>query len=170
MDQVLNKVGTMWVGHQADKQLGSVGNEIDQISNSIEGGAKWLVNTIKGKVQKPLPELLKEYDLPIGIFPRDATNYELDDETGKLTVHIPSICEIEYRDSSVLRFFTTVTGHLAKGKLADIEGMKTKMILWIKVSCITSDGSKLYVSAGITKTRNRDAYEVNRDGIGVDKF
>lgn len=128
------------------------------------------IGCFTGKVQKPLPELLKEYDLPIGIFPRDATNYELDEKTGKLTVHLPSICEIEYRDSSVLRFFTTVTGHLEKGKLADIEGMKTKMILWIKVSCITSDGSKLYVSAGITKTRNRDAYEVNRDGIGVDKF
>ncbi|KAK8586263.1 hypothetical protein V6N13_082076 [Hibiscus sabdariffa] len=170
MDQMFNKVGTYWVGHKAEKQLSSVGDEIEQISNTIEGGTKWLVNKIKGTIQKPLPEVLKEYDLPIGIFPRDATNYEFDEQTGKLTVFIPTICEVEYKDSSVLRFFTTVSGHLEKGKLTDIEGMKTKVILWIKVSSIASDGSKLYVTAGITKTRSRDAYEVSRDGVVADKF
>ncbi|GMJ08401.1 hypothetical protein like AT3G08890 [Hibiscus trionum] len=170
MDQVLNKVGTYWVGHKAEKQLSSVGDEIDQISNTIEGGTKWLVNKIKGTIQKPLAEVLKEYELPIGIFPRDATNYELEEQTGKLTVFIPRICELGFKDSSVLRFFTTVSGHLEKGKLSDIEGMKTKVIIWIKVSSITSDGSKLYVTAGITKTRSRDAYEVSTDAVAVDKF
>ncbi|XP_039047685.1 uncharacterized protein At5g01610-like [Hibiscus syriacus] len=120
MDQMLNKVG-----HKAEKQLSSVGDEIEQISNIIGGGTKWLVNKIKGTIQKPLPELLKEYDLPTDIFSRDATNYE------KLMVFIPAICD---------------------------------------VSAITSDGSKLYVTAGITKTRCSDAYEISRDGVGVDKF
>ena len=123
-----------------------------------------------GKMQKPLPELLKEYNLPIGIFPRDATNYEFNEETGKLTVFIPAICEVGYKDSSVLRFFTTVTGYLEKGKLADIEGMKTKVMIWVKVTSITSDRSKLYVTAGMKKTRNKEAYEVSRDGVSVDKF
>ncbi|XP_020214734.1 uncharacterized protein At5g01610 [Cajanus cajan] len=58
------------------------------LSTSIEGGTKWLVNKLKGKMQKPLTELLKEFDLPIGIFPRDATNYEFNEETGKLVVSI----------------------------------------------------------------------------------
>ncbi|KAE8719453.1 Mitochondrial substrate carrier family protein isoform 1 [Hibiscus syriacus] len=126
--------------------------------------------SFSGTIQKPLPELLKEYELPTGVFPRDATNYEFDEKTGKLTVFIPTICEVGYKDSSVLRFFTEVSGNLEKGKLTEIEGMKTKVIIWIKVSAIASDGSKLYVTAGITKTRSRDAYEVSRDGIGVDKF
>ncbi|KAK3444949.1 hypothetical protein EUGRSUZ_A00612 [Eucalyptus grandis] len=64
------------------------------MSSSLESGTKWLVNKLKGKMQKPLPDLLKEYDLPIGIFPRYATNYEFDEETGKLTVFIPSVCEV----------------------------------------------------------------------------
>ncbi|MBA0684552.1 hypothetical protein Goari_026134, partial [Gossypium aridum] len=140
------------------------------LSTSIEGGAKWLVNKIKGKMQKPLPELLREYNLPIGIFPRDATNYEFNEETGKLTVFIPAICEVGYKDSSVLRFFTTVTGYLEKGKLADIEGMKTKVMIWVKVTSITCEGSKIYVTAGMKKSRNREAYEVSRDGVSVDKF
>ena len=121
-------------------------------------------------MQKALPELLKEYDLPIGIFPRDATNYEFNEETGKLVVYIPQVCEVGYKDSSVLRFFTTVTGYLEKGKLADIEGMKTKVLIWVNVTTILSEGSKLYVTAGMKKRRSREAYEVTRDGVCVDKF
>ncbi|KAI3441415.1 uncharacterized protein J3R85_002321 [Psidium guajava] len=170
MDQVLNKVGTYWFSKKANKELSSVGDDINSMSSSIEGGAKWLVNKIKGKIQKPLPELLKEYDLPVGIFPGDATNYEFNEETGKLTVFIPSICEVGYKDSSVLRFSTTVTGYLEKGKLADIEGMKTKVMIWVKVSAISADASKLHFTAGMKKTRSREAYEVRRDGVIVDKF
>ena len=83
-------------------------------------------------MQKPLPELLKEFGLPVGIFPRDATNYEFNEQTRKLTVFIPSICEVGYKDTSVLRFTTTVTGFLETGKLADVEGMKTKVMIWVK--------------------------------------
>ena len=118
----------------------------------------------------PLPELLKKYDLPMGIFPRDATNYEFNEDTQKLTVFIPSICEVGYKDSSVLRFSTTVTGYLEKGKLVDIEGVKTKFMLWLKVTTITTEGPKLNFSVGMKKTRNRAAYEVLRDGVTVDKF
>ncbi|KAK7390312.1 hypothetical protein VNO78_25614 [Psophocarpus tetragonolobus] len=170
MDQIFNKVGSYWFNQKATSQLNSVGDDINSLSESIEGGTKWLVNKIKGKMQKPLPELLKEYDLPIGIFPRDATNYEFNEETGKLVVHIPQLCEVGYKDSSVLRFFTTVTGYLEKGKLAEIEGMKTKVLIWVKVTTISSEGSKLHVTAGMKKTRSREAYEVTRDGVCIDKF
>ena len=170
MDQIFNKVGSYWFNQKASSQLNSVGDDINSMTNSIEGGTKWLVNKIKGKMQKALPELLKEYDLPIGIFPRDATNYEFNEETGKLVVFIPQVCEVGYKDSSVLRFFTTVTGYMEKGKLADIEGMKTKVLIWVKVTTILSEGSKLYVTAGMKKRRSREAYEVTRDGVCVDKF
>ncbi|KAI4341372.1 hypothetical protein MLD38_026103 [Melastoma candidum] len=170
MDQVMGKVGSYWFNQKASKEIGSVGDDLNSISNSIEGGAKWLVNKIKGKMQKPLPELLQEYDLPVGIFPRDATNYEFNEETKKLTVYITSVCEVGYKDSSVLRFSTTVTGYLEKGKLAEIDGMKTKVMIWVKVTSISSEGSKLQVTAGLKKTRSREAYEVLRDGVTVDKF
>ncbi|XP_057512897.1 uncharacterized protein At5g01610-like [Actinidia eriantha] len=156
MDQILNKVGSYWIGQKANKEMSSVGDDINSMSTSIQGGANWLVNKIKGKMQKPLPELLKDYDLAVGIFPRDA--------------YIPSICEVGYKDSSVLRFSTTVTGYLEKGKLADIDGMKTKVMIWVKVSCISADGGKLHFTAGMKKTRSRNAYEVLRDGVSVDKY
>ncbi|XP_068642628.1 uncharacterized protein At5g01610-like [Aristolochia californica] len=170
MDQVLNKVGTYWFSRKANKEFTSVGDDISSLSNSIQEGTSWLVNKLKGKMQKPLQELLKEYDLPIGIFPKDATNYEFNEETGKITVHIPSICEVGYKDSSVLRFAATVTGYLEKGKLTDIEGLKTKFVIWVKVTSIATERSKVHFTAGMKKSRSRDAYEVVRDGITVDKF
>ncbi|KAJ4882232.1 Uncharacterized protein Rs2_32325 [Raphanus sativus] len=170
MDQMFNKVGSYWLGQKANKQFDSVGKDVTSLSTSIEGGTKWLVNKFKGTMQKPLPELLKEYDLPVGIFPRDATNYEFDEETKKLTVLIPSVCEVGYKDSSVLKFNTTVTGRLEKGKLADLEGMKTKVMIWVKVTSISADSSKVSFTAGVKKSRNRDAYEVLRDGVRADKF
>lgn len=166
----MNKVGAYWFNQKASKEFNSVGDDLNSISSSIEGGTKWLVNKLKGKMQKPLPDLLKEYDLPVGIFPRDATNYEFNEETGKLTVYIPQVCEVGYKDSTVLRFLTTVTGYLEKGKLADIEGVKTKVVVWVKVTAISCNGSKLQFAAGMKKTRSRDAYEVLRDGVCVDKF
>ncbi|KAI3995547.1 hypothetical protein MKX01_023292, partial [Papaver californicum] len=90
--------------HKASKELGSVGNEITSMQSGIEGGAKWLFNKVKGKMQKPLIELIKEYDMAIGIFPKNTTNYEFDEDTHKLVVHIPSVCKVGYKDSSVLRF------------------------------------------------------------------
>ncbi|KAG2285345.1 hypothetical protein Bca52824_044949 [Brassica carinata] len=170
MDQIMNKVGSYWLGQKANKEFNSVGDDFNSLSSSIEGGTKWLVNKLKGKMQKPLAELLKEFGLPVGIFPQDATNYEFNEETGKLTVFIPEACEVGYKDSSVLRFSTTVTGYLEKGKLAEVEGLKTKVMIWVKVSCISADVSKVYFTAGMKKSRSRDAYEVIRPGVAVDKF
>ena len=170
MDQVLNKVGSYWFSKRASKEIDSIGDDINSISTSIGEGAKWMVNKIKGKMQKALPDLLKEYDMPAGLFPRDATNYEFNEETKKLTVYIPSACDVGYKDSSVLRFFTSVTGYLEKGRLSDIEGLKTKVLVWTKVTAIKTEGSKVHFTAGVKKTRSRDAYEVVRDGITIDKF
>ncbi|KAL4338226.1 hypothetical protein AHAS_Ahas12G0189000 [Arachis hypogaea] len=187
MDAIAGKVGSYWFNQKAKGELSSVGNDINSLQSSIEGGAKWLVNKVKeiqfkipdfyfdniastGSVQKPLPELLKEYDLPSGLFPKDATNYEFNPETGKLVVNIPQVCEVGYRDQTVMRFSTTVIGQLGKGKLAEIEGMKTKVIIWVKLTMVWTDESKLYVSAGLKRTRSREAYEVIRNGICVDRF
>lgn len=120
-------------------------------------------------MQKPLPELLKEYDLPMGLFSQDATNYEFDEETKKLTVHIASACEVGYKDSSVLRFSTCVTDNLDKGK-SEVEGIKTKILIWTKVTAVRTEASKVHFCAGMNKTRSRDAYEVVRDGVSIDKF
>merc|ERR1711915_53467 len=140
MDAFMAKAGSFWFRRRANKEISSFGDDINSFSDSVEGGTKWLINKLKGTMQKPLPDLLQEYHLPKGLFPKNATNYEFDEETGKLTVFIPSICEVGFKDSSVLRYATTVIGYLEKGKLTDIEGMKTKVLIWAKVTSVSVDG------------------------------
>lgn len=106
----------------------------------------------------------------MGIFPLVVTNYEFDEATKRLEVHVPAVCEVSYKDSSVVRFSTNVSGYLEKGKFTDIEGLKTKVMVWVKVTLMTTEGSKLHVTAGLKKTRSRDAYEVQKEGVPVSKF
>uniref|UniRef100_A0A0D9VT03 DUF538 family protein n=1 Tax=Leersia perrieri TaxID=77586 RepID=A0A0D9VT03_9ORYZ len=173
MDEIMNKLGGYWLGQRANKEISSAGDDIESLSTSVGDGAKWLVNKLKGKMQKPLTELLREHELPEGLFPREATNYEFEAETRRLTVHIPAPCEVGYRDGSVLRFDATVSATLDKGRLADVEGIKTKVIVWARVTAVRADAAKVHFTtgaAGIRKSRARDGYEVVRGGIVVDEF
>ncbi|XP_078160106.1 uncharacterized protein At5g01610-like [Carex rostrata] len=170
MDEIMNKLGSFYFKQRANKEISSAGDDMESLSTSIQDGAKWLVNKMKGKMQKPLPELLREYDLPAGLFPRDATHYEFNEETKKIIVYVPSICEVPYRDSSVVRFDTTVTGRLEKGKLLEIEGIKTKVLIWSNVIYVKTEGSKVQFKVGVKKNRPRDVYEVLKDGIPVEEF
>uniref|UniRef100_A0A0D6R660 Uncharacterized protein n=1 Tax=Araucaria cunninghamii TaxID=56994 RepID=A0A0D6R660_ARACU len=173
MEKALTKASSFWISKRAKKELSSIGDDLNSFTNTVEGGAKWIFNKLKGKMQKPLPELLQDYDLPPGIFPKNATNYDFDEVRTKLTVYIPSVCEVGFKDSSVVRYATRVTGFLLRGKLTGIEGMKTKVVIWTKVTTISVDGprsSKVHFTAGVKKSRPRDAYEVLRDGVTVDEF
>ncbi|KAK4755441.1 hypothetical protein SAY87_009198 [Trapa incisa] len=126
-----------------------------------------------GKMQKPLPELLKEHDLPGGLFPgNNLTDYDFNDKTGLLTLELSNPWEVQYGDSSLLRFNTEVSGYLEKGKMTNVEGMKTKMVMmWVKVTLISAEGSdKVQFTAGMKKSRSREAYEALREGVAVDKF
>ncbi|CAH1418727.1 unnamed protein product [Lactuca virosa] len=158
-----------WFNSQA-KEISNVGKDINDVPKNMGKGAKKIVKNATEKKQKPLPEVLKEYDLPSGLFPREVKKYELDEATKKLTVTLPKFCEVTYRDSSILRFSNSVTAHLEKGKLSEIEGLKTKGMLWVKVTCIAREDTKLHFTAGLGKTRETKVYEMVRDGIPVDKF
>jgi len=126
-----------------------------------------------GKPQKGLPDLLREYNLPLGLFPQNIICYEFDETKGKLIVYLPSACEVSFKDSSVLRYATRVKGVLTRGKLSAIEGMKTKVLVWVKVTSVTVEGyksDKIWVTAGVKKSRPKDAYDTPRDAIRVSEF
>lgn len=126
-----------------------------------------------GKPPKSLPDLLREYGLPQGLFPRNIICYEFDESTLKLTVHLPSACEISFKDSSVLRYAKRIKCTLLRGKLSGIEGMKTKVLVWVKVTQVSVESyksDKICFMAGMKKLRPKDAYEMPRDSIKVDEF
>lgn len=121
---------------------------------------------------KSLPDLLREHNLPPGLFPRNITCYEFDESKSKLVVYLPSVCEVSFKDS-VIRYATRVKAVLMKGKLTSIEGMKTKALVWVKVTSVAVEGyksDKVWFTAGVKKSRPKDAYEMPRDSVRVGEF
>lgn len=126
-----------------------------------------------GKPVKSLSDLLRENNLPPGLFPQNIRCYEIDESTSKLIVYFASPCEVCFKDSSVIRYSTRVKATLSRGKLSGIEGMKTKVLVWVKVTSINIESyksDKVWFTAGVKKSRSKDAYEVPRDAIRVEEF
>jgi len=125
---------------------------------------------ITGKPLKSLPDLLKEYNLPPGLFPQNIICYEFDETKNKLTVFFSSPCEVTFKDGSAIRYATRVKGILLRGKLMGVEGMKTKVLVWVKVTTISVESSKsdkLWFTAGVKKSRSKDVYDTPHDAIKV---
>lgn len=90
-----------------------------------------------------------------------------------MIVYLPSACEVSFKDSSVLRYATRVKAVLTRGKLSAIEGMKTKVLVWVKVTSVTVEGyksDKIWVTAGVKKSRPKDAFDTPRDAVRVPEF
>jgi hypothetical protein len=51
-----------------------------------------------------------------------------------------------------------------------VEGIKTKVLVWARVTAIKADDAKVHFIAGIKRSRNREAYEVVRGDIAANKF
>lgn len=86
---------------------------------------------------------------------------------------MPSTCEVSFKDSSVIRYAPRVKAILLRGKLMGIEGMKTKVLVWAKVTSVTVEGhksDKVWFTAGVKKSQPKDGYEIPRDGVKVGEF
>ncbi|KAJ8774606.1 hypothetical protein K2173_017052 [Erythroxylum novogranatense] len=167
------KVGGSWISKKAKEELCNITEDLTTFSNTVEEKAKWIFNKLKGKPLKTLPDLLREYNLPSGLFPQNVTCYEFDESKAKLIVYLPSICEVSFKDSSVLRYSTRVKATLMRGKLTDIEGIKTKVLVWVKVTHVAVEGyksDKVWITAGVKKSRSRIAYETPQVSVAVKEF
>ncbi|CAA3010376.1 Hypothetical predicted protein [Olea europaea subsp. europaea] len=178
MEKALTKVGslkasTFWVSEKAKEEISNISQDLSTLSSTVEEKAKWIFNKFKGKPLKSLADLLREYNLPPGLFPQNITCYEFDELKAKLVVYMPYPSEICFKDSSVVRYSTRVKGTLSRGKLSGIEGMKTKVLVWVKVTGVNVESyksDKVWFTAGVKKSRAKDAYEMPRDAIRVEEF
>ncbi|KAF7809073.1 DUF538 family protein [Senna tora] len=180
MEKALTKVsslkvglGSSWITKKAKEEFTNISEDITTFSSTVEEKAKWIFNKLKGKPLKSLPDLLREYNLPPGLFPQNIICYEFDETKGKLIVYLPSPCEVSFKDSSALRYATRVKGVLTRGKLTGIEGLKTKVIVWVKVTSVAVEGhksDKVWFTAGVKKSRSKDVYDTPRDAVRVSEF
>ncbi|KAK4759387.1 hypothetical protein SAY87_022518 [Trapa incisa] len=114
--------------------------------------------------------LLKEDDLPSRIFPsNNVTNYDFNDKTGLLTIQLSNPCEVQGLDPPAVQS-EGFLGYIEKGKVTNVEAMKTKMV-WVKVTLVSVERpGKVQFTAGMKKSRRRGAYKTPRDGVVVDRF
>ncbi|KAF3332552.1 hypothetical protein FCM35_KLT02129 [Carex littledalei] len=173
MEKALTKLGSFTISKKAKEEIASIGEDLSRLSSTVEEKAKWVFEKLKGKPLKSLPDLLREYNLPPGLFPKNIVTYELDESKSRLVVHLSSPCEISFKDSSIIRYASRVKATLARGKLSNIEGMKTKLLVWVKVTHVGVESyksDKIAFTAGVKKLKAKDAYEVPRDAIRVQEF
>ncbi|XP_054808859.1 uncharacterized protein At5g01610 [Prosopis cineraria] len=166
-------LGNSWITKKAKEEFSNITDDINAFSNTVEEKAKWIFNKLKGKPLKSLPDLLRDYSLPAGLFPQNIICYEFDETKGKLVVYLPSACEVTFKDSSVVRYATRVKGIITRGKLTGIEGMKTKVVVWVKVTTVAVEGyksDKVWFTAGVKKSRPKDVYDAPRDALRVSEF
>ncbi|KAL7609703.1 uncharacterized protein At5g01610 [Lactuca sativa] len=167
------KAGSYWIAKKAKQELSNISDDLTTLSTTVEEKAKWIFNKLKGKPEKSLPELLREFNLPPGLFPDNIVSYEFDETKGKLVVHLPSACEVSFKDSSVIRYATRVKAILLRGKLSNIEGMKTKVLVWVKITNIAVEGyrsDKVWFTAGVKRSKPKDAYEIPSVAIRCQEF
>jgi len=73
-----------------------------------------------------------------------------------------------------VRYGKRVKGTLTKGKLNVIDGMKTKVLVWVKVTSVAVESYKSdkvwFTTAGVKKSRPKDAYEMPSEAIKVEEF
>ncbi|EXB65062.1 hypothetical protein L484_004238 [Morus notabilis] len=167
------KVGSLWISKKAKEEFSNISEDLTTFSNTVEEKAKWIFNKLKGMPPKTLPDLLREYNLPPGLFPQNITCFEFDESKAKLIVYLPSACEVSFKDSSVIRYSNRVKAILLRGKLTGIEGMKTKVLVWVKVTCVAVESSKsdkVWFTAGVKKSRPKDAYLAPKVAVRVEEF
>ncbi|KAK6133937.1 hypothetical protein DH2020_032329 [Rehmannia glutinosa] len=167
------KAGSFWLSKKAKEELNNITQDLNTVSSVVEEKAKWIFDKLKGKPLRSLPDLLREYNLPAGLFPQNISAYEFDEPKSKLIVHLPFACEVSFKDSSLVRYAPRVKCILLRGKLMGIEGMKTKVLVWVKVTNVAVEGNKsekVCFTAGVKKSRPKDAYVVPREAVRVEEY
>ncbi|KAG5528982.1 hypothetical protein RHGRI_029594 [Rhododendron griersonianum] len=113
------------------------------------------------KLIKSLPDLLREYNLPPGLFPSKHNRLRI--RRGKRQAHCVLALSLGGQLQGLfhfLRYTPRVKGTLSRGKLSGIEGMKTKALVWVKVTGVVVESyksEKVLFVAGVKKSRPKDA-------------
>ncbi|KAH1071161.1 hypothetical protein GYH30_007959 [Glycine max] len=104
-------------------------------------------------------EVLEKYDLPVGLLPKGATGYELNEKNGHFTAYLNGTCYFSI-ESYELKYKSTIKGVISKGKLSKLKGISVKIeVLWLKIVEVTRDGDDLQFSVGVASA-----------GFSVDSF
>lgn len=116
-------------------------------------------------------EMLEKYDFPVGLLPKGATGYTIDEDTGEFTAYLPQTCKFHLENSYEVEYKSTISGVISKGRLSNLKGVKVHvLILWLNVVEVIHDGDELQFSVGIASADFPidNFYESPQCGCGFD--
>ncbi|KAF6173806.1 hypothetical protein GIB67_003807 [Kingdonia uniflora] len=94
-------------------------------------------------------DVLQSYDFPVGLLPVGATGYELDISSGKFAAYLNGSCSFNISGYK-LKYKSTITGYISKGKLEKLKGVTVKILLiWVDIIEVSRSKDGLDFSVGI---------------------
>ncbi|KAH7864162.1 hypothetical protein Vadar_026483 [Vaccinium darrowii] len=96
-------------------------------------------------------DVLQQFDFPIGLLPKGATGYELNNSTGDFKAYLgEKVCSFSLEGSYDLKYKSTIKGKISKDKLTKLSGVSVKVLLfWFDIVEVRRRGDELEFSVGI---------------------
>ncbi|XP_071741355.1 uncharacterized protein At5g01610-like [Rutidosis leptorrhynchoides] len=104
--------------------------------------------------QPSVYEVLQSYNLPVGILPKGAVDYNLDRTSGHFSVNFNGVCHVNV-EGYKLKYFPTISGVVSNNTLAGLNGVEVKVsMFWIKIVSVTRNGDALNLRIGKFKSKS----------------
>lgn len=98
---------------------------------------------VDGNDQPSAYEVLKSYNLPIGVLPKGALGYTLDRNSGQFAVNLSSNCNVHVSEFDI-KYNSPITGVISHNNLGRIGGVKVKIALfWTDIENVNRNRNQL---------------------------
>ncbi|KAJ4849289.1 hypothetical protein Tsubulata_921562 [Turnera subulata] len=127
-------------------------------------------NTTTGEESPSAYEILESYNFPMGLLPKGAAGYELDQATGKFKAFLSGSCSFSLEGSYELKYKSTISGYISQNRLTNLSGISVKVLFfWLNIVEVTRKGDELEFSVGIASASFPidNFYECPQCGCGL---
>lgn len=114
---------------------------------------------------------LEEFNFPVGLLPKGAVGYELDEASGRFRAYLNGSCGYSLEGSYELKYKSTISGYISKNRLSSLTGISVKVLfLWLNIVEVVRKGDELELSVGIASAAFPldNFYECPQCGCGFD--
>ncbi|PKU78235.1 uncharacterized protein LOC110100230 [Dendrobium catenatum] len=95
-------------------------------------------------------DALQSYNFPIGLLPKGAVGYDLDNSTGDFLVYFNGTCSFSLEGSYQLGYQSSISGRISTNRLSNLKGVRVKVVFfWINIVEVVRNGDELEFSVGI---------------------
>ncbi|KAG8389505.1 hypothetical protein BUALT_Bualt02G0236400 [Buddleja alternifolia] len=96
-------------------------------------------------------ESLQKYNFPVGLLPKGATGYSLNQATGEFSAYLNGSCSFTLENSYELKYKPVIKGVISEGRLQKLSGVSVKVVvMWLNIVEVKRNNDNLEFSVGFT--------------------